>query len=181
MSAAGDAERANTDTPLAARVATVQNDIIHMSGRIDKVEVTIRETRDELKSDIKETRDELKSDIARVEFNLKKTRKELKSDIARVERNLKETRDELKSDIKETRHELKSDIARVETGIDDLKSELKTELGNGRRALYTLCGTAIVAIVAALAKGAFVQVAAEIPTSARSLGWEGVAFISADL
>ena len=42
--------------------------------------------------------------------------------------------------------ELKSDNTEV-------RSELRSELGHDRRVLYALCGTAIVSMIALLAKG----------------------------
>ena len=66
----GDGETTNEELPLAIRVATVQNDVNHMSNRIGRVEVTL-----------KETRDELKSDIARVESGIDEVKSELKTEL----------------------------------------------------------------------------------------------------
>lgn len=88
--------------------------------------------------------------------------------VDQVEGSVVQTRDELKSDMRDIRDELKSDIEGVETrlssaiagvaadlkdGLRDLRSDMRTEMGHDRKVLYAFCGTAIVSMIALLAKG----------------------------
>ena len=119
-----DGESNNSKPTLDVRVATVQNDVTHLMRDVDRVESSVEQTRDELKSDVRELKSEM-HDI----------RVELKSDIAGV-----------KVDLKDGFRELKSENA-------EIRSDMRTAMGHDRRVLYAFCGTAIVSVIALLAKG----------------------------
>lgn len=120
-----DGESINSAPTLAARVAAVQNDITHLLHRVDQVESSVKETRDELKSDMHRIEERLKSDLHGDPDNVR-----LQS---------------LLDDIKEVFRDLKSDNTEVRS--------MRTALRHDRRVLCALCGTVIVSMIALLAKG----------------------------
>ena len=143
--------QSNPDDPtvtLDMRVATVQNDVQHLSHRVDRVEEGVTLTRNELKSEVVRVEADLKSDIVRVND-------ELKSDIDRLSDKIEETRKELKSDIIRVEQGLKSEIAAVGKSVSDLGSTLRREMRHDRTAVYAFTGAAIVGMFAVLAKGLF--------------------------
>ena len=128
-------ESTNSEPTLDVRVATVQNDVSHLVRRVDQVERSVEQTRDELKES-----------IAGVERDLKEMRRE-------QDRNLKVTRDELKFDIREAASDLKEMIRDLKADNTEVRSAMKTELGHDRKVLYALCVTAIVMMLGLLGKG----------------------------
>ena len=113
------------------RVATAQNDITHLSCRVDRVEGAVTLTRNELVR----VNDELKSAIARFSDKLEETRKELKSEIIRVEESLK------------------SEIAAVGKSVSELGSTLRSEMRHDRTVVYAFTGAAVLGMFAVLAAG----------------------------
>lgn len=96
--------------------------------------------------------------------------KHIVAGIARIEDGIARTRDELNGRLSETRAELKADIANLRTELKadmgNLRTELKedsqrnidileTALTHNKMALYTICGTVLAAVAAALVKGSF--------------------------
>ena len=81
--------------------------------------------------------------------------KELRSGIVRVEDSIKETRDELKSDMLRVEGNFSRICGDLRSDIADLASTLRVEMRHERTVVYALCGTAIVSMVAVLAKGTF--------------------------
>ena len=92
------------------------------------------------------------SGIARIEDGIARTRDELNG-------RLSETRAELKADFGNLRTELKADMGNLRT---DLKEDfqrtidiMETAMTHNKTVLYTVCGTVIAAVAAALVKGSF--------------------------
>lgn len=92
--------------------------------------------------------------------------KHIVSGVARIEDGMIGIRDELGGRINETRAELKADMGDLKTDISNLRTELKedskrttdileTAMAHSKTALYTVCGTVIAAVAAALVKGSF--------------------------
>lgn len=81
-----------------------------LKAKAKQGQVSVQETKEEIKSDIQETKEDLKSDI-------KKTKEDIKSDI-------KVKKEDIKSDIKETKQELKQDIK-------DKAKDVKTDIKEG--------------------------------------------------
>ena len=177
-----DGESTNSEPTLDARVAAVQNDVAHLALRLDHVESSVEQTRDELKDSIvgvvqeikemrveqdlnlKLTKDELKSDMRELKSDMRGIEKGLKSDMRELKSDMHGIEKGLKSDMRELKSELKSDIAGIRDDnkemLRDLKSDnaevrsdMRTEMGYDRKVLYALCGTAIVTMLGLLAKG----------------------------
>lgn len=140
----------NAENPIGERVVAVETDIKHMLDSIVRIEdsvgrienVVIKETTERLEAGFKES-------VVRLDDRITETRDELKSDIARLDGRITETRDELRSD-----------IARVEGRIVETKEDyqrgvevLLATMNYNKTAVYVMCGTVIVGIVAALMKG----------------------------
>ncbi|MYD98199.1 MAG: hypothetical protein F4X98_12570 [Gammaproteobacteria bacterium] len=136
------------DGSLGERVAIVERDIKHIVSGVARIEDGMIGIRDELGGRITETKAELKVDMG-----------DLKTDIVGI-------RDELGGRINETRAELKADMGDLKTDISNLRTELKedskrttdileTAMAHSKTALYTVCGTVIAAVAAALVKGSF--------------------------
>ena len=177
-----DGESTNSEPTLDARVAAVQNDVAHLALRLDHVESSVEQTRDELKDSIvgvvqeikemrveqdlnlKLTKDELKSDMRELKSDMRGIEKGLKSDMRELKSDMHGIEKGLKSDMRELKSELKSDIAGIRDDnkemLRDLKSDnaevrsdMRTEMGHDRKVLYAFCGTAIVTMLGLLAKG----------------------------
>ena len=138
----------NADNPIGERVVAVEKDIKHMLDGIVRIEGSVGRIENVA---IKEETKRLEADIARVDRRVTETRDELKSDIARLDDRITETRDELRSD-----------IARVEGRIVESKKDyqdgleaLLASVGHNRTAVYVMCGTVVVGMIAALMKDTF--------------------------
>ena len=141
-----DGESTNSQPTLDARVAALQTDVTHLVRRVDQVESSVEQTRDELKESIAGVERDLKESIAGVERDLKDLRRE-------QDRNLRQTRDELKFDIRGAAADLKEMIRDLKADNTEVRSAMKTELGHDRKVLYALCVTAIVMMLGLLGKG----------------------------
>ncbi|MDE0039401.1 MAG: hypothetical protein OXU77_17875 [Gammaproteobacteria bacterium] len=103
---------------------------------------------------VKETTERLEAGIARLENIV------IKETTERLEAGFKQNTARLDDRITETRNELKADIARVEGRIIETKEDyhrgvevLLAAMNYNKTAVYVMCGTVIVGIVAALMKG----------------------------
>ncbi len=122
----------NADSPLSERVVAVETDIKHMldsmvriEGSVERIEnVVVKETAERLEAGFKEG-------FLRLDDRITETRDELKPDIARVEGRIVETKEA------------------YQRGVEVLLAAMNYN----KTAVYVMCGTVIVGIVAALMKG----------------------------
>ena len=160
----------NADNPIGERVVAVETDIKHMLDSIVRIEGSVGRIENVV---VKETTERLEAGIARLEnVVIKETTERLGAGIARLENIvIKETTERLEAGFKqntarlddritETRNELKADFARVEGRIVETKEDyqrgvevLLAAMNYNKTAVYVMCGTVIVGIVAALMKG----------------------------
>ncbi|MYK44776.1 MAG: hypothetical protein F4029_00945 [Gammaproteobacteria bacterium] len=141
----------NADYPLGERVVAVETDIKHMLDSIVRIEGGVGRIENVV---IKETTERLEAGVARLENVVVKDATE------RLEAGLNEKVTRLDDRITETRDELKADIARVEGRIVETKEDyqrgvevLLAAMNFNKTAVYVMCGTVIVGIVAALMRG----------------------------
>ena len=64
-----DGESTNSERTLDVRVAAVQNDVTHPVRRVDQVESSVVQTRDELKTGVNRIEEGLKSDMRGLKGN----------------------------------------------------------------------------------------------------------------
>jgi len=141
----------NADNPIGERVVAVETDIKHMLDSIVRIEGSVGRIENVV---VKETTERLEAGIARLENIV------IKETTERLEAGFKQNTARLDDRITETRNELKADIARVEGRIIETKEDyhrgvevLLAAMNYNKTAVYVMCGTVIVGIVAALMKG----------------------------
>lgn len=118
-----------TENPLGERVAAIETDIKHALDGIVRIEGSVARIENVV---AKEAASKLETRIARVDRRLTETKNELKSDIARVK-----------------------GVRRARGGVPIDDPVLSAAVYENRRALFVLCGTVLVGVVAVLLKGGF--------------------------
>ena len=117
----------DTETPIGERVTAVETDIKHVLDGIVRIEGSVARIENAV---TKEATSRLETRIVRVDRRLTETTNELKSDIARVK-----------------------GVRRNWGGVPIDDPVLSAALCENRRALFVLCGTVVVGVVAVLLKG----------------------------
>lgn len=85
-----DGKSNNSEPTLDARVAVVQNDVTHLVRRVGRVESSVKETRDGLKSDMRGAPDDVR--LQSLLDDLKEMFRDLKSDNAALRLEMRELR-----------------------------------------------------------------------------------------
>lgn len=119
----------DTENPIGERVAAVETDIKYVLDGLVRIEGSVARIENVV---IKEAASRLETRIGRVDRRLTETKNELKSDIARVK-----------------------GVRRDRGGVPIDDPVLAAAVSENRRALFVLCGTAVVGVVAVLLKGSF--------------------------
>ena len=156
--------------------------IVRIEGGVGRIEnVVIKETTERLEAGVarlenvvvKDATERLEAGLARLEnVVIRETTERLEAGVARLENVvIRETTERLEAGlnekvtrlddrITETRDELKADIARVEGRIVETKEDyqrgvevLLAAMYFNKTAVYVMCGTVIVGLVAALMRG----------------------------
>ncbi|WP_445435745.1 Bdr family repetitive protein [Candidatus Borreliella tachyglossi] len=92
---------------LRIRMTVLEEQMVALNGKIEKLDEKIDAVRSELSNEIKEVRNELSNEIKEVRNELSNEIKEVRSELSN---EIKEVRNELSNEIKEVRNELKGDI-----------------------------------------------------------------------
>ncbi|MCY3841254.1 MAG: hypothetical protein OXH09_21845 [Gammaproteobacteria bacterium] len=119
----------DSENPIGERVAAVETDIKHVLDGLVRIEGSVARIENVV---IKEAASRLETRIGRVDRRLTETKNELKSDIARVK-----------------------GVRRDRGGVPIDDPVLSAAVSENRRALFVLCGTVVVGVVAVLLKGSF--------------------------